>query len=314
MTLAADDMTTNALAPWYGSDRMVCERIGRELDGHPCVGIPFCGGLSVAKHITARTLICADLHRHVINLANVAKDRTLGPLLYRRLRRLAFHPHALAAAQAKCQEIEQSAEVSGLFGGGVQPVAEPRDLEWAVAYFVCAWMARNGDAGTDSEFRAGMSVRWDAGGGDSAGRFRSATSSLIAWRRVLSRGTFTVQDAFELIKSFLDRDEREQKKPAEKRKLRNALYVDAPWPGAGDCYRHKFGANKQLALATTLARFNPETTRVVVRFGDHPRIRELYPQDTWTWVLRTSRAQDNGEVSEALIINGPSCAQEGAHA
>jgi DNA adenine methylase len=45
---------------------------------------------------------------------------------------------------------------------------------------------------------------------------------------------------------------------------------------------------------------------VVVRFGDHPLIRELYPESHWTWVRQTSRAQSNDDVREVLLLNGRS--------
>jgi hypothetical protein len=65
-------------------------------------------------------------------------------------------------------------------------------------------------------------------------------------------------------------------------------------------YRHKFTHNDHHELAHILDRF--KQTRVVVRFGDHELIRQLYPESRWTWNMLTSRTQANEGKSEALII------------
>src|ERR1700693_1384880 len=87
-----------ALAPWYGSNRMLASEVGKQLDGCNWVGIPFAGGMCEVAHIKARTLLIGDTHRHIINLACVASDPKLGPQLYRRLRRTAFHPEIISRA------------------------------------------------------------------------------------------------------------------------------------------------------------------------------------------------------------------------
>lgn len=83
------------------------------------------------------------------------------------------------------------------------------------------------------------------------------------------------------------------------------LYIDAPWPDDGDKYRHKFTNDDQRRLATKLSAF--EKTRVVIRYGDHPLIRELYPEGLrWTWRLIAGRTQTNAPKREVLIMNGRS--------
>src|SRR5581483_2099678 len=62
------------LAPWYGSNRMLAAHVGKALDGCSWVGLPFCGGMSEVPHIKARTIVCNDRHRAILNLAAVVRD------------------------------------------------------------------------------------------------------------------------------------------------------------------------------------------------------------------------------------------------
>jgi len=79
----------------------------------------------------------------------------------------------------------------------------------------------------------------------------------------------------------------------------HGLYVDAPWPDAGQEYEHSFSTVQQRRLAKRLGEFN--SCRLVIRYGDHPLIRELYSVDRWNWIEQTSRSQTNGAVDEVLI-------------
>lgn len=284
-------MNVTALAPWYGSNRMLGNRVGELLNGCNFVAVPFAGGMSELVHVKARTLVVNDLHRHVINLATVAAHPSMGPALYRRLRRLAFHPDVLALAQRECRR----RELDPAYGEALNAADEhsPRlnrsaRIDWAADYFVCAWMARNGMAGTDGEFDAGLSVRWEAGGGDSVVRVRSATEGLRDWRKILARATFHCLDCFKFLEKCKDR-------PG------HGIYSDPPWPSDGDGYRHKFGEEQQRRLAARLGEYRE--TRVVVRYGDHPLIRELYPTDRWEWVELTGRTAANKAKAEVLLVS-----------
>lgn len=267
------------LAPWFGSNRMLASRVGEALEGCSWCGVLFAGGMSEIAHITARTLLINDLHCHVINLARIAADRQLGPKLYRRLRRLVFHPAQLEYSQMRCLDIERTA--SDMLSGDL--------IEWAENYFVCSWMGRSGVAGTDSEFQNKLSVRWNATGGDSAKRYRSAVSSLVAWRRILERATFTTLDVFEFLQHCQDKDG-------------HGLYADPPFFGPGDAYTHKFSEEDHRRLAKTLASFN--RARVVCRFYDAPLVRELYPTTQWQWNRLEGRKQTNATAPEVLLIRG----------
>lgn len=266
------------LVPVFGGNRTNAELPGQLLAGCRFVAVPFAGGMPEVAHLDAPTILVNDRHAHIINCARSVADPLLGPAMIRMLRRLAFHPMVLRGAQEACRVREK---VDAL------PAAD-FSLAWAADYFVCAWMARNGTAGTDGEFTAGLSVRWDAGGGDSAVRFRNATEALRDWRRVLARCTFTSMDAFEFLGKCKDEEG-------------HGYYLDPPWPRDGLDYKHKFTEADQRRLAVKLATYRQ--ARVVVRYGAHPLIRELYPEPHWTWRRVTGRTQTNAAKAEVLLTN-----------
>lgn len=271
-------MRINALAQWFGGNRMLAESVGRALGRLRWCGVPFAGGCPELPHIRTAAGVANDLHRHVINLARVIRDEALVEQLARWLDGLLFHPDELADAQRRCREREQLGQIR-----------DAPDVAWAADYFAACWMGRGGQAGKRGEFDQTLSLRWTSTGGDSAVRFRSAIDSLRDWHRALRNWSFTCTGAFEFIDKVQDADG-------------HGLYVDAPWPDAGEEYRHSFTREQQGRLAEALARFT--RTRVAVRYGDHPLIRELYPPPRWTWLGQTSRTQRNGEIAEVLIVNG----------
>lgn len=265
-----------ALVPWYGSNRTLAENVGAALAGCEWVAVPFAGGMCELGHITARTMVVSDAHRHVINLAKVLTHWKDGAKLIRFLRRRLFHEDTLADCQRMCAAIESRGFITN---GDL--------IEWAASYFVVAWMGRNGTAGTPGEFKAGLSVRWDAGGGDSAVRFRSAVEALRDWRAIFPRCTFLVRDVFDLLRDVQD-------EPG------HGVYCDPPFPGPGDKYTHPFGKEKQARLADELASF--KASRVVCRFYDHPLIRELYSESEWKWHRFEGRKQSNEVGPEVLLV------------
>lgn len=46
-----------------------------------------------------------------------------------------------------------------------------------------------------------------------------------------------------------------------------------------------------------------DTDKVVIRYGDHERIRELYSSHPWQIRTINSRDQANGEIGELCITN-----------
>ena len=246
------------------------------------MGIPFAGGMSELVHITAPTILVNDLHWNVINLATVLQHPRKGPKLYRMLRRTAFHEVELSAAQVTASRPDCIHEMREHLG----------DLEAAYWYFIACWMGRSGKSGIDDEFNGRLSTRWNGNGGDSNTRYRSAVASIMAWRRILQRCSFSVLDAFD----FLDRCEDS---------AGHAIYCDPPFPGPGDRYRHQFSEAEHRRLAGRLDGL--QNARVVCRFYDHPLIREIYPEGRhWTWRRLVGRKQSNAKAAELLIVNGPS--------
>ncbi len=271
------------LVPWFGTNRSLAHHVGALLKGSAHVTVPFAGGMCELRHLTARAIVVSDLHRHVINLANVLRNDEHGPALIRALRRVPFHEDALAHAQAVCRAAEGKR-----FGAPGE--------EWGVCYaealnyFVCAWMARSGKAGAGDEFKGALSVRWDAGGGDSAIRFRSAVEALRDWRAIMPRCTFLVMDVFAMLDKVKDAEG-------------CGLYADPPFPDVGDEYRHKFTTDQHRELARRLTAF--KAARVVCRFYRHPLIEELYPAPHWRWLeLAGGKTQTNAAAPEVLLVNG----------
>ena len=266
---------------------MLSENVGRLLNGCSWCGIPFAGGMCELAHIGANVMLVSDLHRHVINLALTIKEYQKE--LAEELSALPFHPDILADAQRRCLEREQ--KDGGDFDGAFRIMP---NLTWAVDFFVASWMARAGSAGSEDEFNGAMSIRWKAGGGDSAVRFRSAIESLAEWQTIMRKCTFVTLDVFEFLDQALKRDIPE-----------NGLYLDPPFPGPGDAYKHKFSVEDHRRLAAKLLAF--KNTRIVCRFYDVPLVRELYPESEWQWHKFSGRKQTNEEAPEVLLVNRRVC-------
>lgn len=277
-------ITQTAIAPWFGSNRTLATNVGAALAGCRWVGVPFAGGMSELLHITASTVIVGDLHAHVLNLTAAIADEKCCLELNHRLAHLPYHPDVLAAAQERCHAREVAA--NDYWFGGSDRVTRP-DVDWACDYFVCAWMSRNGCAGTRNEFTSNFSVRWDAGGGDSATRFRNAAAGLAAWCEVMRRCTFVRMNALAFVAGVID-------------KAGHAIYCDPPFPEVGDSYKYSFDTDDQRRLAKRLAEF--KRCRVVVRFYDHPLIRELYPEPLWKWHRFEGRKQTNEVAAEEVLL------------
>lgn len=279
MTTAAK---ISALAPWFGSNRNLAHKVGELLSGCRWVGVPFAGGMCELFHIKAKSLVVGDLHRHLINMARVIADDGLRPRLVSLLDQMTFHPDELDQAQERCKSYEPAQ-------------AGPPDLVKALDYFCCVWMGRSHIAGTKDEFHGRLSTRWNANGGDSNVRFRSAVASLEVWGEVARRCSFSVMDAFDFLRRCEDNAD-------------NGIYCDPPFYEVGRRYRHNCGMfpseerEWHTDLRDELARFN--LTRVVIRCYDHTVMRELYPEDRWEWRLLTGgKKQSNDDAPEVLLVN-----------
>lgn len=282
------DMKIGALSPWFGGNRTLANLAGEQLGKLAWCGVPFMGGASELPTIRCRAGLANDLHRHIINVARVIRDEKMKSELVDRLDKLLFHPDELRHAQLRCAT-RDGADVGGLFGASGSADEAP-NVEWAADYFVCCWMCRGGQAGKKTEFTQGLAVRFTSSGGGSRRRFQSAAESLDAWHRVTKCWEFTRMHVFDFLRRCADRPD-------------HGLYIDAPWPVVGAEYRHGFSDRDQVKLRDNLAK---RTNRVVIRYGDHPFIRELYPEgEKWTWIRNTSKNQKGNDVEEVLIVNGP---------
>ena len=274
-------MKTRALAPWFGSSRIIAPHVGKALRGCKWVGVPFAGGMCELAEVEARTIVVSDLHRGIMNLACVLAS---GSDIASALADLPFHQDTLKAAQEHCREMDRG-------GWDFSTLKNELSERWALNYFVASWMGRNGKAGTDDEFNGKLSIRWNANGGDSAVRYRNAVESLEAWQAIMRRCTFDVLDCFDFLKRCEDFEG-------------HGLYCDPPWPDDGEKYKHKFTTEMHERLAEKLAAF--EKCRVVIRFGVHPLIERLYPRDRWHWNDITGRTQANDAKKEVLIVRAKS--------
>ncbi len=77
---------------------------------------------------------------------------------------------------------------------------------------------------------------------------------------------------------------------------------DPPFPGPGDSYKHTFDEKKHRAMAGRLTAF--QNCKVLLRYYDHPLIREIYPEDRWEWTHLKGRKSTNEEAPEVLICKG----------
>lgn len=276
-------MTINAIIPYYGSNRMGADKIGEALEGCNWVGIPFWGSGCEAKYITARTIVANDIHTHSINLALVVSQRETLNHLLRRLKPKLFHAAVLAHAQEQC-------EYFALVDSEVKLTQDER-VSWAEAYFVCVWMTRSELAGTKKEFEGKLSIRYNATGGDSVVRFRNAARGLVYWQRTLEKVTFSAGDGF----AFLERLRKYDDKPRG-----HGIYLDPPFPGPGDKYKHPFDEKQHAMLRQVVYRF--KHTRIVFRYYDHPLIRTYYPETEWTWICWDGRKSSNEKAPEVILV------------
>lgn len=170
-------MPIKALAPWFGGKRNLAPVIIEELGDHRSYWEPFCGSMAVLLAKPPATMETVnDLHGDLINMAKVIQDRTLGPLMYRSLRRTLMHEDIYRENDLWMREHEADA------------IAAP-DIERAVRYFIVSWLGRNGTAGTPVTHKGTYCVRFTHNGGHGATRFRSCVNSIPAWRRRLERAT-----------------------------------------------------------------------------------------------------------------------------
>lgn len=266
--------------PYAGANTMNASRVGDALEACRFVAVAFAGGMTELPYIRASQLVVNDLHRDVITLAAcVGIPQTRGMLLDR-LRWTAFHPDSLATAQQAMTEV---------YSGPVDMELVPF-VDRAYQYFVSQWMGRSGLAGTEGEFKGKLPTRTNANGGGSAKRFWTMVRSLAYWGEIMRRCEFTCLDWKPFLETY------GQDRP------RHGIYVDAPsWPGSSIGYRHAFTEDDHRVLAQRLSSYGVAT--VVVRYNDHPLIRELYlgPDTRWRVHKAQGRKQSNDVIPEFVL-------------
>jgi site-specific DNA-adenine methylase len=265
--------TTSALS-YFGSDAEVARELAAMLDHCQHVTIPFVGGASILPHLKARAIVANDLNNLAITFYRVISGvhgSTEKAWLMRRCSQTLSHP----------AEIERASEILD----HEITSCDPSSMAWA--YWALCWIGRKGKGGTSS-MGGTPSVRWTPEGGTNATRIRSAASDLEEWAKTLERCEWTCLDFVDVLSKVKDDP-------------RCGVYCDPPWVGAGDAYAHTFATSDHVRLAHGLELFG-ETT-IVVRYGDHPLVRELYQKPHWTISEATARTQANKQLGEIWITN-----------
>jgi DNA adenine methylase len=180
--------------------------------------------------------------------------------------------------------------------GYASDLADP-DIDRAFDYFLCAWLGRNGVAGTGS-YNQGFCVRYTANGGHASKRWDSVVHSIPAWRRRLRNVTILCRDGLELLPRIDDREG-------------TAIYCDPPYLVKGASYVHDFATSDHAHLAEALHRFRH--ARVVVSYYDHPELDRLYSDWTKRRIVVSKalahqgrRGENDTKAVEVLLTNGPS--------
>lgn len=301
------EMNYSGISSWFGSNRTLMEQPAKVMGKVDWLGVVFAGSMPEIPHFDARTMLVNDLHEDVIRLARVIQKHR--EALAEAIAGALVHPTELEEAQFRLRVARDSSSEGGIFGA--VPERDPYngdDIARARDYFVVSWMSRSATMGTDGELNGGLGLRWNAGGGDTATRFRNAASDLAAWEKCLAPCTFTVMDAFDFIaeayRATAAANEAAKKKGKERTEQRG-LYLDPPFPDAGDGYLHKFTEAMQRRLADRVLDLARLRVRVVMRFHDHPLVRELYPENNvWKWHMLTGRDMHNQTTPEVLIVTG----------
>lgn len=267
-------MKTKSALSYFGSDSEVAPQLAAMLDHCKHVTIPFVGGASIIPHLKARAIVANDLNELAINFYRVmsgmyGKDERDD--LISRCQHTLSHP----------MELEEALRLLR--------IQTPVPVAKAWAYWALCWIGRKGKGGTKSP--GGMpSVRRTASGGTNASRVRAAADDLPAWAKSFERCEWEQLDFRDLLPKVADDSQ-------------CGLYCDAPWVDAGKLYLHSFTLDDHAVLAEMLDRFD-ETT-VLVRYGDHPLIRELYA--SWNIIEAESRDQCNAVKGELWITNKKGC-------
>ena len=266
-------LKTKSALSYFGSDSEVAESLASMLDHCKHVTIPFVGGASILPHLKARAIVANDVHDLAICFYRAMSSRgELREQLIHRCQHTLSHPTEIAIA-------------SEIFAGEWGDRATIGDKAWAM--WALCWIGRKGKGG--AKHQGGMpSVRRTANGGTNASRIRAAADDLVEWAKQFERCEWESVCFRELLPKVADNPE-------------CGVYCDPPWVGVGRNYLHEFSEQDHIDLANCLSRF--EASTVVVRYGDHPLIRQYYGEMGWRIIEAESRDQCNVVKGEVWITN-----------
>lgn len=259
-------MNTQSLLPWYGADASAAADIAELLKPAKHVTIPFCGGLGILKHLSARSVLANDKCEMAINFYKVFNSQ-----LQERLIELCQHT-LCHFAELREANLYRKPDVG-------------TKLDRAWAYWTRCWLGIKGKGGTKDVGKTG-SIRRNAGGGDNASRIISAAEDLNEWAPLIKKCEFEWKDFRPIIEAGHDKEE-------------CGFYIDAPWVKEGMKYEEPFTEKDHRDLAALLHRF--QKAIVVIRYGDDPLLRELYGEDHWVWIEGESRTQARKARNEFWI-------------
>lgn len=266
-------MKTKSALSYFGSDSEVAADLAAMLDRCKHVTIPFVGGASILPHLTARAIVANDRNDMAINFYRVMSG-------WYGAEKRAELISACEATLSHPRNIDEAANAIELIDA-----CDENAVYMAWAYWSVCWIGRKGKGGT--KHAGGMpSIRRTANGGTNASRIRAAAGDLTAWAEHFARCEWESVCFRELLPKVADR-------------LDCGVYADPPWVGVGRNYLHAFTDQDHCDLASLLRRFKDAT--VVVRYGDHPAIRELYSD--WNIIEASSRDQANASKPELWITN-----------
>lgn len=280
------EMKIKALAPWFGSKRNLAPTIVELIGNHKVYWEPFCGSMAVLLIKPACEMETVnDLYGDLINLARVIQHKDLGFRLYDKLSR------TLYAEQFFHESKERTFSCEG-------PTNGKPDIDRAYDYFVASWMGLNGVSGT-KRYNYQFALRWCAGGGQGATRWKSAVGSIPAWHERLQSTVIIQRDAFDVLANIKDAED-------------TAIYCDPPYFKKNSKYVHDFEDEEHERLAQSLKRF--KEAHVIVSYYDHPMLESLYEGWHQAYISETHNSLRNAtrgkkkdrsqkQPKEVLLIN-----------
>lgn len=262
-------MKTQSMLSYAGSDAGVAEAIASFFRDCNRVTIPACGGMSILKHLQHCRILAFDANDNALTFYRTLKGPHRDELI-KRCQETLSHPAELRRANDLA---------SGLANGST--------VEHAWSYWARCSLGRGGEGGTENIGRK-VSFRYTNTGGNNASRITSMAHDLDEWADMIKNVEFAdVECGIALIGKLHDN-------------TKHGLYIDWPWDEpAGEMYEKTFTEADHRRAAEAVQRFNK--TKVVIRYGDSPLIRELYPSSCWTWHDAQSRTQSNSVRGEVWI-------------